>query len=168
MMRKKLFFLFVLIPFVQLFSQNNSEDFLLDEQYLGFVELNNTLNESSLYVEEGINSDDYNYYLSESKRSLKTKKTGMFLSVFGVAASAFGYFHLLDNGGGIRSEDGDAIIGSVAFIGGTLLANIGIPIWISGGVKYGNNKKAMAKIENKQAQLKLGHTDHGFALILKL
>ena len=49
---------------------------------------------------------------------------------------------------------------------GSLIASVGIPLWISGGVKADNNHRAMDAIKNS-TQLSLGPGQHGIGLVYR-
>jgi hypothetical protein len=48
----------------------------------------------------------------------------------------------------------------IIFVAGIVLENIGIPLWIAGGIKRGNNLQVMEMIESR-GDLSFGPTRHG-------
>jgi len=51
------------------------------------------------------------------------------------------------------------------FLSGFVIANVGMPLFISGGIRSLNNKKAMNKIDN-YPKLTFGTTNYGIGLVL--
>ena len=51
------------------------------------------------------------------------------------------------------------------FFGGTIVLSVGIPLWISGGIKASNNQKAM-EIINRKTNLSFEATNNGVGLVL--
>jgi hypothetical protein len=45
--------------------------------------------------------------------------------------------------------------------------NVGIPLWISGGIKRNNNRKMIEQI-NKTSKISFGITNNGVGLVLQL
>ena len=55
-------------------------------------------------------------------------------------------------------------LGTVLFVAGTGMQTAGIPLWISGGIKRRNNKKAMEELE--RLGLAIRASSHGIGLFL--
>jgi len=111
----------------------------------------------------------YDYYNGLYLKSKKQMGTGMFLAVFGMGVGYVGY-KLLDNNtynGKVVGSESAAGIGSIMFIGGALMFNVGAPICIAGAVKRKKNKQEMEKIQPSKLTLYYGMTENGMALVLK-
>ena len=57
--------------------------------------------------------------------------------------------------------------GSVLYVGGALMFHVGIPLWISGGVRKKNNYNAMQRREN-ELSLSLVPSSYGRGLGFRL
>ncbi|NQU34203.1 MAG: hypothetical protein HQ521_13305 [Bacteroidetes bacterium] len=55
---------------------------------------------------------------------------------------------------------------TLLYLGGAIIGDLGIVLWISGGIKASNNKDAMEKVQ-KSTNLSFGPTNNGVGLILK-
>jgi len=78
---------------------------------------------------------DFDYSQQTYNESKRISHNGMMMAFVGAAFCGAGiYLEESGNGG---------FIGAVLFFGGGLMANAGIPIWISSGIKAANNRKAL-------------------------
>ncbi len=87
----------------------------------------------------------------------------------GLGTAIIGYSKLskyVANGGSIYTSSG-ARISSIVFLTGLLIMDVGIPLWIAGGIKESNNKKAMKNCKKPDASLNLGVTENGVGLVYK-
>ncbi len=112
---------------------------------------------------------DYNYYFEESKKAKKLKATGMFFTALGLGTSIIGYRSLrkyINNDGEIHNSSGSRNT-SLLFLTGLVIMDIGIPLWIAGGIKHSNNKKAMRKCKNPNASLNIGVNADGIGLVYR-
>lgn len=112
---------------------------------------------------------DYNYYFEESKKAKKLKATGMFFTALGLGTAVIGFRSLrkyINEDGEIRNTSG-ARNTSLLFLTGLVIMDIGIPLWIAGGIKYSNNKKAMQKCKKPDASLNIGISADGVGLVYR-
>lgn len=115
----------------------------------------NNTNNNGLY--KGYN---YEYYHSLSRKARGTKSFGVIFTLLGLGAMVASSLNASDNG--YASETDQTI-----YLAGFITFNIGIPLWISGGVKNKNNKKAMSRCQNPNYSVNLGSTQNGFGLVMR-
>jgi hypothetical protein len=120
-------------------------------------------NEGSPVLPTGLYKDhDYEYYQKIYKSATAKRGAGIVLTIMGVGIVITGIV--------IQGKDNNSMKNNLN--GGALLAlgfifeTIGIPLWISGGVKRANNKKAMEEIQ-KNMNLSFGASRYGIGLTLK-
>ncbi len=128
-----------------------------------YIELNNT--SSSLAINKHIlkysglyKGQDFDYYQKLYKKSKKVKVAGTIITAIGLGTTTAGYF--LGRSYASSSPENAELI----FWGGIVLVNIGMPLWISGGIVSSNNKKAM-EIINRGTSLSLKATNNGIGLV---
>jgi hypothetical protein len=103
---------------------------------------------------------NYDYYHKLYKNSTTVKNIGTVLTFFGFGASVFGALMLSTN-----SDNPQGIVTGL-YIGGAIVSNVGIVMWISNGVKAANNREAM-KMTKSSANLSFGSTNNGVGLALR-
>ena len=120
-------------------------------------------------LDELYRGEDYNYYFKESKKAKKLKATGMFFTALGIGTSVIGFRGLRRYIGTDReiSNSKAATNSSLLFITGLVILDIGIPLWVAGGIKNSNNKKAMKKCKKPNISLSLGISTDGIGLVYK-
>ena len=101
---------------------------------------------------------NYNYYKEQFKKKTTMRNAGIVFTSLGVGL--FISDIILANLNTINFATSEKILyasmGTVA---------VGIPLWITGGVKRKKNRKAMLHLENK-ASLSFGITNSGIGLVL--
>ena len=105
---------------------------------------------------------NYNYYQNLRIKSTNQRDAGMFMFFLGFGCEVAGYLMVIDDK---ITNDG---AGQIWILGGAILSNIGIPLWIAGGVKRANNKKAMELTQDKMniSSLSIKPTNNGLGLVL--
>jgi len=111
-------------------------------------------NQSGLY-----RGHDYDYYNKLYKRAKGSAGFGGFMTIIGLGGSIAGSVMTLDD----QTNNDEAAF--IATIAGAVLFNIGLPVWISSGVKKRNNKNAM-EMTNRNTNLSFGTTNNGVGLVL--
>jgi hypothetical protein len=102
---------------------------------------------------------DFDYSQQTHNESKRISHNGMMMPFVGAAFCGAGiYLEESGNGG---------FIGAVLFFGGGLMANAGIPIWISSGIKVANNRKAMERCKMDVTR-SFGGTPNGIGFRLTL
>ncbi len=96
-------------------------------------------------------NEHYNYYEKKYKRAKINKIFGVVLTIAGFGAQVYGLAN-------------DTFTNMYIFYGGAIVFNVGLPLWISGGIKASNNKKAMNRTKN--INLSLSTTNNGVGLVL--
>lgn len=89
---------------------------------------------------------------------------GIALTSVGVLCEIAGIV-ILNNGQ--HPEQNWQTAGTILVAGGTVFETIGIPLWISGGIKRANNQRAINEIQ-RSSELSFGFTREGVGLILHL
>jgi hypothetical protein len=102
---------------------------------------------------------DYEYYNKKYQRTNSLARSGTTLTMIGVVGIVAGTLMLKGD------SDQNSAIGGLAFIGGSVLFNIGMPLLITNGIKASNNQYAMKKTKNKPS-LSFGTTNNGIGLNL--
>jgi len=128
-----------------------------------YIELNKT--SSSLAINRVLleysglyNGQDYDHYQRLYKSYNKVKITGTIITIIGLGTITAGYLFGRSPAGMLSEND------ELIFWGGIVLVNIGMPLWISGGIVSSNNKKAM-EIINRDTSLSLRPTTNGIGLV---
>lgn len=103
----------------------------------------------------------YDYYSNLHTKALSKRNIGIGLTFFGLSAAVAGGLILRDGG---YNNITSGIIPALYF-GGALIADIGTFLWISGGVKASNNKKAM-EFTQRTTNLSFATTANGIGLVL--
>ncbi len=133
-----------------------------------YTELNaNNSNDNDLksnipYKQGVYRGHNYNYYQNLRIKSTNQRNVGMFMFFLGFGCEVAGYLMVIDDK---ITNDG---AGQIWILGGAILSNIGIPLWIAGGVKRANNKKAMELTQDKMniSSLSIKPTNNGLGLVL--
>lgn len=102
---------------------------------------------------------NYAYYQRLFYGSKKRQGVGVFLTVLGVGLE-IGGFVIASNE---YATDNELVTAGNLLLIGSLMETVGIPLWISGAVRKGNNRKAMQEIE-RQRGLTIGVNKSGFGL----
>ncbi|MFA5418505.1 MAG: hypothetical protein WC341_08605 [Bacteroidales bacterium] len=102
---------------------------------------------------------DFEYYQQTYNESMHISHNGMIMTFAGAVACGAGIY--------IGESGNGGFIGAVLFLGGGLMANAGIPIWISSGIKAANNRAAMERCK-KDISLSFGGTPNGIGFRVKL
>ena len=108
---------------------------------------------------------EYEYYQKTFRKATIQRNCGIGGTVLGLGLLA-GSFIIAPMGYSSYTNDANATASNVLGYSGLICVFVGIPIWISGGVKRKNNKKAMELMEGKIG-LSLGTTGNGMGLIFK-
>lgn len=104
---------------------------------------------------------DYEYYQLKFKGATQQRGFGIFLTVTGLAANVTSIVLASD---GKTENDG---LGVALNVYGIIGFNIGLPLWISGGIKRANNRRAMKKAKagsGSSQELRFGAIAHGVGL----
>ncbi|MBN1184242.1 MAG: hypothetical protein JXB49_18275 [Bacteroidales bacterium] len=99
----------------------------------------------------------YEYYKEEYRKATGQRNTGIVLTIAGILLEAGGLMSAA------ASSSSDASLAAVSIGLGSLFEIIGIPMWIAGGVKRANNKRAMQQVKAWQG-FSLGMTRNGVGL----
>jgi hypothetical protein len=119
-----------------------------DVQYMN---LHTYVSESdSLY-----NGHNYEYYNNIYRKANTLKVTGMVFTFLGIG---------LGTTGAILTGT-DLNKGAPMFLTGFIIANFGAPLWIAGGMKRKNNRKAMEQIK-RNPNISFRTTETGIGLVL--
>ena len=104
---------------------------------------------------------DYHYYEREFEKATLQKHIGIVLTFLGAFSEVTGYIFLMSN----TSEEYKQPMGAILFVGGIVMESVGIPLWISGGIKRANNRKAMETLRQQGLSLKLA--PHGLGMVYR-
>jgi hypothetical protein len=108
------------------------------------------------YVPVGLyNGHDYDYYYNAYLNASSMRNCGIVLTFTGIIIE--GAALMMKNE---SVNESDKTIITIMFVAGIVLENIGIPLWIAGGIKRGNNLQVMEMIESR-GDLSFGPTRHG-------
>lgn len=103
----------------------------------------------------------YDFYAKEQRSSLKIRNIGMGLTLFGLSSGIVGGLILNPYANNSQTSR----VATALYIGGGIVANIGIILWVSGGSKAANNSRAMKRAKSN-ANISLGTTNNGIGLLL--
>ncbi|MCF8348019.1 MAG: hypothetical protein K9G61_04335 [Bacteroidales bacterium] len=101
---------------------------------------------------------DFTYYEQTYQKAMKIKRQGALLTFLGLTVGTLGVFVTIDNP--------REIIGPLMAVGGGGMMDAGIFMWIYGGVKSANNRKAMNQCK-QSTKLSFGTTSQGVGFRLK-
>ncbi len=109
---------------------------------------------------------NYNYYFAKYKGATSRRNIGIGLTILGTGLTIGGTAILAVESGKVASQQSDARInaGATMYLIGVISVNVGVPLWISGGIKRGNNKRAMDATRNNLS-LSAATTGHGIGLM---
>lgn len=114
-------------------------------------------------TEQGLyRGHDYKYYERLFYGSRKREGFGVFLTLLGVGLEIGGIVIASDT----YATDKELTTAGNLILVGSLCETIGIPLWISGGVRKANNRRAMLEIKHNQG-LSLGANSYGFGLVYR-
>lgn len=105
--------------------------------------------------------ENIEYYIDLYAKSIRSRNIGMSLAFAGAGLGLFSGVVLTSNMNSGKSSSMMRIL----YIGGGLMTNVGIALWISEGIRANNNRKKIEKIRSKTS-LSLGFTDNGVGLKL--
>ena len=130
---------------------------------IGDEPTNNNLNQNPIIEnpQGQYNGHDYNYYNKKYRKARGQANVGAMMTLLGAGFSAYGYSLLLDD------DSNNDVAGQIGFFSGVVLFNVGLPLWISGGIKKGNNKRAREKAQ-QAGSLSFGLTNNGIGFTLNL
>jgi hypothetical protein len=101
---------------------------------------------------------DYDYYQKKFQGATQQRGFGIFLTITGAAANITSVVLASDG------NDSNDNTGVGLNIYGILAFNTGLPLWISGGIKRGKNRRAMKRTQSNTIPSKsftLGSTNYG-------
>ena len=101
------------------------------------------------------NGHDYDYYYKTSLNATSRRNCGIVFTFMGFLTESAA---LLMVSTSVKESDKKII--NIILVVGIVMENIGIPLWISGGIKRRNNLQIMEKME-MQEHLSFGPTRHG-------
>ena len=104
---------------------------------------------------------DYNYYSYYYNRAGIQQGVGVFFAFLGVGFEVTGY--IVARKADLNSSSYN--LGRGLTWMGALCEIVGIPLWISGGVRKANNRRALEEIDNI-TRLSIGITPNGVGLVL--
>jgi len=138
-----------------------------NDQYLNLKEHNaNTVNE----IGPNYKGHNYDYYHVLHLKAQTQRNVGIGLTAGGLLFYIVGVQMATSAGYNEHTEEFDdeeaAARAGLVIIGGAIMITVGIPLWISGGIKNSNNKLAMAKCKQPNMSLKFGGTKNGLGLVL--
>lgn len=102
---------------------------------------------------------NFEHYFDLYMQAKKKRNIGRGLTFFGFGVNLIGALILIQ-----EQEGPDGII---MYFSGSAMMNVGIALWISGGVKTANNQKAMEGCK-KDVRLTFGNTPNGIGFMLGL
>lgn len=102
---------------------------------------------------------DYEYYSSLYKGATVRIGVGAFFTLIGVGLEVSGI--VMSNKLGATNLDKDKA--AKLIIAGAVFESLGIPLWISGGIRRANNQRAMEEIKRQQS-ITFGATPSGIGL----
>ncbi len=100
---------------------------------------------------------DNEYYSEQYTKSMSLRNLGIGLAVFGVSIGVAGYFIINKQ---YHPNHDPSNIGAAMYLGGGVITHVGAVLWITGGVKAINNKRALNNLKNTQ-NLSFGTTNNG-------
>lgn len=133
-----------------------------DGQYLDLKKYKNQLSENEESSLDNGYSYDHDYYSQIFKSATTQRNFGISFVVIGLGLEVWGYILVSDE----ESTQENIDIGGGLMIAGAILENIGIPLWISGGVKRGNNRRVMEDME-RNTSLSLATSKNGIGIVLR-
>lgn len=102
------------------------------------------------------------YYRLQYQQAKKQKNGGATLTLIGLFTGITSYV-IIDNNNKKYKPTGSIV--NAAFIGGAVLFNVGVPIWISGGIKEKRSEEAMLYHQRKDLSVNLGITNNGVGIV---
>lgn len=130
-----------------------------DGEYLELVKNLNKPTEAVMHEigdPEIYRGHNYAYYQRLYYGSKKRQGVGIFLTMLGVGLEVGGFIMASNQ---YVTDEELTTAGNLILIG-SLMETVGIPLWISGGIRKANNRKAMEEIE-KNRGLSLGFNNYG-------
>jgi len=129
-------------------------------EFINLTSTSGSSNSQSNNDNSGIyRGQNYEYYHNIKQNAAGRKTFGVLLTLFGIGGMVGAQVY--------AAEGGDLETAQILDIVGFISFNIGIPLWISGGIKNKNNKKAMQKCQNSNYSLNFGQTQHGIGLAFR-
>lgn len=110
-----------------------------------------------------LNFKDKNYfhYMYEYHQAKKMKVTGIIFTYLGMGTVAIASLQLK----AAYSNSTASRNATMVLLGGLVVMDIGIPLWIGGRIKAKNNVKALEKCKNSNTSLNMGISENGIGLV---
>lgn len=105
------------------------------------------------------NDQSYFQYLYRYNKAQKNKRAGKYMTIAGVGITTFGIYTRVTGKGNMET------IGTFIAIGGSVIAIIGTPLWISGSIKSKHNNAALENCKNPNISLNMGISENGVGLV---
>ena len=109
---------------------------------------------------------DYNYYNEKYMKANGQKRFGVIFTLLGTGLAVGGVVILANEANKYVYNESNVVVGALMYVNGIILFNIGVPLWISGGIKKTNNRRAM-EATKRSMNLSLGTTNNGAGLIVR-
>jgi len=103
------------------------------------------------------------YYRLQYRQAKKQKKGGATLTLIGLFTGITSYVIINNNN---KKYKPTRSFVTATYIGSAVLFNIGVPIWISGGINEKRSEKAMLYHQRKDISVNLGITNNGIGIAL--
>jgi hypothetical protein len=131
-----------------------------DGTYIALSSLNFSDNAALNGIYTGKYKDhDFVYYNKKYNNAKRQRNIGRIMTFFGFGVAGMGAYGLMF--GHVNNES------FIFYYGGIILGNLGIPLWVWGGVRTANNREALENIK-QASQLSFGATQNGVGFRLKL
>lgn len=133
-----------------------------DGQYVdlrSYTYVENTEEAATNDPEEYYKGHNYDYYNEIYRKATVTRNLGMIFTLSGIGVGIGGVLLMSTN------TTANAYAGLVISFVGFIVINVGVPIWLAGGVQRTNNRKVMEEIK-RNMNLSLRTTNNGVGLVL--
>lgn len=117
-----------------------------------FFDRTDNIDQSGLYRDH-----DYDYYGRLRSGALTKRNIGIGLTVAGISSVIAGAVGLANSPGNKSA--------SILLLSGAIISDVGIVLWISGGIKASNNKEAM-EMTKRNTNISFRTTSNGVGLVL--
>jgi len=143
-----------------------------------YINLVKSSNESTVQTSPVINNEEgfyngftYNHYQDIQKRAQSQKNIGMGLTIGGAALFIIGVNMALNSGYDETTQTFDneskAATAGLLELGGLISTLVGIPVWITGSVKYRKATEGMVQCKNTRVSWNIGTTQNGLGLVMR-
>ena len=110
---------------------------------------------------------NFSYYNEIYRKATVQRSAGIVLTVLGAFLGTTGVITLSNNSkNSAYNNTSGNMLGTTILVLGAISFDVGLPMWISGGIKRSNNRKAMEEIE-RNMNLSFGVSRDGVGLVLK-